>query len=100
MDSVTRFQFRYSSLETVGIGQELAQDLPPLLKCAGYRHVLVVASGSPCAATGDLDELRQALGRRWAGLARRVRAHTPRLRPHLQTVDCIPISRRHPAYNA
>lgn len=78
MEPMDHFQFHYSSLESVSIGQKLVQALPPLLQAEDYRRVLVVASGSLCAATGDLEELRQALAARWAGLASCVRAHTPR----------------------
>jgi len=72
------FQFQYSALETVHVGADLVEKLPALAAAREARRVFVLATGSLSRATGQFQDLKGALGSRYAGLFDEVAAHSPR----------------------
>ena len=70
--------FRYPRLERVIYGVPFAQALAQEIDLVGAKSVYVLASGTLARETDAMDQVRQVLGPRLAGLAPAIGAHTPR----------------------
>lgn len=74
----TPFQFQYSALETVNIGENMVAAIPALAASYGAASVFILASGTLSRSSQQFQALRTALGERYAGLFDRIASHTPR----------------------
>ncbi|MCG8415696.1 MAG: iron-containing alcohol dehydrogenase [Pseudomonadales bacterium] len=74
----TRLRFNYSALETVILGEPVAEALPKLAEENGVQRLFLVASSSLAQATNQLTSLTNALGDRCVGLSTDIGSHTPR----------------------
>ncbi len=70
--------FRYPHLERVIYGVAFAEALAQEIDLVGAHNVYVLASATLVRETSAMDQIRQVLGNRFAGLAPKIGAHTPR----------------------
>ena len=70
--------FRYPHLERVIYGVAFAEALAQEIDLVGAHNVYVLASATLARETDAMDQVRQVLGNRFAGLAPKIGAHTPR----------------------
>ncbi len=71
-------RFKYTALETVTLGEPVAEALPKLAEEKAVQRLFLVASASLSQATDQLSHLTQALGDRFVGLSTNIGSHTPR----------------------
>jgi len=74
----TPFQYQYSALETVNVGENMVAAIPALVNNYGAARVFILASGTLSRNSQQFQALRTALGDRDAGLFDRIASHTPR----------------------
>ncbi len=70
--------FRYPHMERVIYGIPFAEALAQEIDLVGAQTVYVLASGTLARETDAVDQVRKVLGNRFAGLAPKIGAHTPR----------------------
>ena len=71
-------EFNYTALETVLCGVSVASALQEQVDKAGAKRVFLIGSNSLSEATNGYEDIRNALGSRFAGLFHQIGAHTPR----------------------
>src|SRR3984885_13249337 len=74
--------YRFPAMESVIYGRPFTGVIKDEVERADAHAVFVLASGTLARETGLVDELRAALGNRFAGLHAKIGSHTPR-------VDCV-----------
>ena len=74
--------YRFPAMESVIYGRPFAEAAKEEVERADAHAVYVLASGTLARETGLVDELKAALGNRFAGLCAKIGSHTPR-------VDCV-----------
>lgn len=72
------FQFNYSALDSVSVGESVNLALPPLLEKYAAKRVFLLANASLSRTTGQFAELQGVLGSRCAGVFDGIAAHSPR----------------------
>jgi maleylacetate reductase len=70
--------YRFPQMESVVFGKPFAEALRQEVDRLDARAVFVLASGTLARTTDSLDQLRQVLGNRIAGVCAKIGAHTPR----------------------
>ena len=70
--------FRYPHMERVIYGVPFAEALAQEVDLVSARRVYVLASSTLARETDIMDQVRRVLGERFAGLAPKIAAHTPR----------------------
>src|SRR5437773_7538081 len=70
--------YRFPRLETVMYGRPFAEAVKEQVEQSGATAVFLLASGTLARETGLVDQIREALGNRLAGVHARIGAHTPR----------------------
>jgi maleylacetate reductase len=74
--------YRFPAMESVIYGRPFTEIIKEEVERAAAHAVFVLASGTLARETGLVEELRAALGNRFAGLHAKIGSHTPR-------VDCV-----------
>lgn len=70
--------WQFTRMERVIYGQPFAAALTDQVQRIGVQSVFVLASGTLARQTDAVEQVRQALGNRMAGLCAKIGAHTPR----------------------
>ena len=70
--------WRFTQMDRVIYGQPYAAALAEQVQRLGAQAVFVLASGTLARETDAVDQLRQVLGNRLAGVCAKIGAHTPR----------------------
>src|SRR5215831_8285726 len=70
--------YRFPQMESVVFGKPFAEALAQEVDRLDARAVFVLASGTLASTTGTVDQLREVLGNRIAGVCAKIGAHTPR----------------------
>src|SRR5262249_60173445 len=70
--------YRFPAMESVVYGRPFAEMLKEAIDESGASAVFLVASGTLARETDMIDQVRQALGNRLAGICAKIGAHTPR----------------------
>ncbi len=70
--------WRFTQMDRVTYGQPYAAALAEQVQRLGAQAVFVLASGTLARETDAVDQLRQVLGNRLAGVCAKIGAHTPR----------------------
>jgi maleylacetate reductase len=74
--------YRFPAMESVIYGKPFAEAIKDEVERADAHAVFVLASGTLARETELVDQLKAALGNRFAGLCAKIGSHTPRL-------DCV-----------
>lgn len=74
--------YRFPAMESVIYGRPFTEAIRDEVERADAHAVFVLASGTLARETALVDDLKAALGNRFAGLCARIGSHTPR-------VDCV-----------
>jgi maleylacetate reductase len=70
--------YRFPAMESVVYGRPFAEMLKEAVDESGASAVFLIASGTLARETDMVDQVRQALGNRLAGVCAKIGAHTPR----------------------
>ena len=70
--------YRFPPMESVVYGRPFAEAVKEQVEQSGATAVFLLASGTLARETGLVDQIREALGNRLAGVHARIGAHTPR----------------------
>src|SRR5580693_4631078 len=71
--------YRFPPMESVVYGRPFAEALKEQVEQLGANSVFVLASGTINRETDMVEQLRQALGNRLAGVHAKIGSHTPRI---------------------
>jgi len=71
--------YSYPATSRIAYGTDFARALTRELELTGEQRVYVLASGTLARSTDVLERVREALGRRYAGVYAEIGAHTPRI---------------------
>lgn len=74
--------YRFPAMESVIYGRPFTEAIRDEVERADAHAVFVLASGTLARETALVDDLKAALGNRFAGLCARIGSHTPR-------IDCV-----------
>src|SRR5277367_1343595 len=74
--------YRFPAMESVIYGRRFTEALKEEVERADAHAVFLLASGTLARETGMVEEIRAALGNRFAGVHAKIGSHTPR-------VDCV-----------
>src|SRR6202140_1592334 len=70
--------YRFPPMESVIYGRPFAEAVKQQVEQSGATAVFLLASGTLARETGLVEQIRDALGNRLAGVHARIGAHTPR----------------------
>jgi maleylacetate reductase len=70
--------YRFPAMESVVYGRPFVEMLKDAIDESGANAVFLIASGTLARETDMIDQVRQALGNRLAGVCAKIGAHTPR----------------------
>jgi maleylacetate reductase len=70
--------YRFPPMESVVYGRPFAEAIEQQVEQSGATAVFLLASGTLARETGLVEQIREALGNRLAGVHARIGAHTPR----------------------
>src|SRR5215475_4325312 len=70
--------YRFPAMESVVYGRPFVEMLKDAIDESGANAVFLIASGTLARETDMIDQVRQLLGNRLAGVCAKIGAHTPR----------------------